>query len=620
MKSLSTQARALLVACLLVHPGADALAEEKGTVQDLAYGEVLFHFYQRDYFAAITRLLIGQQQDRFEHQPDEAELLLGGLSLSYGLHQRAGEIFRVLLDEDFDPEVRDQAWFYLAKLYYQRGYDEQSWDALQRVEGELTDELDADRQMLGAMLLLRRGDNAAAREWLDDWDVPDDWEPYALYNEAVAAIRAGDFESGEKKLNEVGRLKARDEEARTLRDKANLGLGSKLLEAGRGRQALYYFQRVRLQGPMSTRALLGAGWASASLGEYEQALTPWSELRNRAVLDPAVQESLLAMPYAYGQLEAYGQAAEAYESSIESFRNEQARLDEAIASIRDGRLIARLLDQEEGPQLGWFRELRALPDAPETRYLPELMASHDFQESYKNLRDLDFLRRNLEDWLASMSAFDEMLEVRRQAYDERLPRVDAYLAQVDLESIRVRRDALAVRVETAGDTDDALTFASAEELDAWRRLEAIEDHLSRPPGNAQNRELAEKQRLLKGVLSWNLDKQFVERRWESQKALRSLDAVIAEAQTRRDGLEQAKLDAQAGFEGFKDRISELRTRARTLHTRTDEIARAHAAHLERLAVRELEAQKQRLDTYVLQASFSLAQMYDRAASLTVPEE
>ncbi|MGD8497933.1 MAG: hypothetical protein PVG82_03435 [Chromatiales bacterium] len=620
MKRLSHQARTLLLIVLALSPAGAAIGDEKGTVQDLAYGEVLYHFYQRDYFPAITRLLIAREQGRFERQAEDAELLLGGLSLSYGLHQRAGEIFRVLLDGDFDREVRDQAWFYLAKLYYQRGYAEQSWDALQRVEGELEDELEDDRRMLGALLLLGRGDDEAAREWLDDWNAPSEWEPYALYNEAIAAIRAGDFGSGEKMLNKVGRMSGPDEETRTLRDKANLGLGSKLLEAGRGRQALYYFQRVRLHGPMSTRALLGAGWAAASLGDYEGALTPWGELRERTVLDPAVQESLLAMPYAYGQLEAYTQAAAAYESSIQSFQDEQARLDEAIASIRDGRLIIRLLSQEEGPQLGWFRELQALPDAPETRYLPELMASHDFQEAYKNLRDLEFLRRNLEDWMLSMGAFDEMLEVRRQAYNERLPRVDAYLEQVDLDAIRARRDALRNRIETAATADDALAFATPEEHAAWTRLVEIESTLAALPGDQQTEEIAAKQRLLKGVLSWQLDQQFIARRWELTKGLKDLDAAVTDVEQRRAGLEQAKLEAQARFQGYGDRIAELRARTEALHDSTYLLVSSHAQHLERLAVRELEQQKQRLDSYVLQARFSLAQMYDRAAILARPSE
>ena len=69
------------------------------TVQDLAYGEVLFHFYQEDYFTALTQLLVAQARDEFAYHDGEAELLLGGLYLSYGLHRHAGEIFSRLLEQ-----------------------------------------------------------------------------------------------------------------------------------------------------------------------------------------------------------------------------------------------------------------------------------------------------------------------------------------------------------------------------------------------------------------------------------------------------------------------------------------------------------------------------------------
>ena len=44
------------------------------------------------------------------------------------------------------------------------------------------------------------------------------------------------------------------------------------------------------------------------------ALTPWLELRKRSLLDPAVQESFLAVPFAYAKLNAGEQAAENYET------------------------------------------------------------------------------------------------------------------------------------------------------------------------------------------------------------------------------------------------------------------------------------------------------------------
>ena len=42
-------------------------------------------------------------------------------------------------------------------------------------------------------------------------------------------------------------------------------------------------------------------------------------------------------------------------------------------------------------QASWVVKLRELPESPETYYLLELLASHDFQESFKNYFDLEEL-------------------------------------------------------------------------------------------------------------------------------------------------------------------------------------------------------------------------------------
>ena len=60
-------------------PAAVAAVAEPITVKDPHYGEVLFYFYQQDYFPAIVRLTAAQQRQQFDHHADEAELLLGGM-------------------------------------------------------------------------------------------------------------------------------------------------------------------------------------------------------------------------------------------------------------------------------------------------------------------------------------------------------------------------------------------------------------------------------------------------------------------------------------------------------------------------------------------------------------
>ena len=65
-----------------------------------------------------------------------------------------------------------------------------------------------------------------------------------------------------------------------------------------------------------------------------------------------------------------------------------------------------------------------MPDAPDTRYLYHLLASHEFQEGLKNYRDLRIMQRNLQRSRESLVAFDDMVEAREKAYAARTPRKD----------------------------------------------------------------------------------------------------------------------------------------------------------------------------------------------------
>lgn len=592
---------------------AIAVAAEPQPVEDLAYGEVLFHFYQQDYFTAIRQLLVAEEQGRLVEQAQEAELLKGGLSLSYGLHREADEIFRRLLDDSIEPSVRDRAWMYLGKIFYQRGHLEQARDALARLSPEAGEEVLAEARVLEALAWLRSGDAEKARALLQELEVPEDWEGYVRYNTAVAAIRSGDVQAGEWLLADIGIMDADDPETLALRDKANLVLGTRYLDEREYPAALDVLERVRLEGPMSNRALLGAGWAASETGDYRRALARWNELRGRSLFDPAVQEGALAVPFALGKLEAYGRAASAYEEAIAEFSSELTRLDEALASIREGGLIDELLGQTTGPQVGWFRRLENLPKSPATHYLPEFMAGHEFQESYKNLRDLAFLEQNLLHWQTSMDAFDDMLLTRRQAYEAAVPKVDAYLEQLDLPALNLRRDALRARLEAAEADEASLGLRTEAEDSMLELLASVKSRLDGLPDTPETEELRQKYRVFYGLQRWQIEQDYPVRRWNAEKSLLQLDDALEEARTRQASLEKAKVDARGGFSGYADRIEGHRQQVERLRAQVRQLGRAHAERLTRLAEQSLQDQRRRLELYRQQARFALAQMYDRAA-------
>jgi len=49
------------------------------------------------------------------------------------------------------------AWFYLAKVWYARGYYDRTLDALHRISGKLLGELESERQNLTVNALMRQG-------------------------------------------------------------------------------------------------------------------------------------------------------------------------------------------------------------------------------------------------------------------------------------------------------------------------------------------------------------------------------------------------------------------------------------------------------------------------------
>ncbi len=424
------------LACMGAFAAAGLRADEKREVKDPHFGEVLFFFFQEDYFSALTRLMTAQHFGRVPHHGDEAELLRGGMLLSYGLHQEAGRIFQALIDAGAPPPVRDRAWFYLAKIRYQRGYAAEAEDAIARVRGPLPGDLEDERLVLHAVLLLRRQQYPEAIAMLRRASRRSAWAAYGRYNLGVALIRAGERDAGVQLLDEIGREGARGEELAALRDKANVALAYAFLQNDAPARAEPYLERVRLNGLLSNKALLGLGWSHAALNEYERALAPWMELADRPMEDTAVQESLLAVPFALGKLGAYRQSLGRYERALDAYTREIARLDEAIAAIRRGALVENILRENPGEESGWFWRVRQLPDTPESRYLAELLASHDFQEGLKSYRDLRFLARNLDAWTQSIGVYRDMLAPRRQGFAERLPRVVAGERALQVDRVR----------------------------------------------------------------------------------------------------------------------------------------------------------------------------------------
>jgi hypothetical protein len=583
-------------------------------VRDPHYGEVLFYFYQNDYFPAIVRLLAAQKQSQLSEHTEQADLLLGGMYLSYGHHLEAADIFERLLADNVAPEIRDRTWFFLAKIWKQRGYLDKSQQALANLSDTLPVNLWREAQMLQAQIYIDSGQYDNAIAMLQAWKGKTEWASYAKFNLGVALFRNGQVDAASGILDELGGIDPFNEELTSLRDRANLALGYSLLQDGQPLAAKRSLQRVRLEGPFSNKALLGVGWADAEVENYSRALVPWMELRGRDLLDAAVQESMLAIPYALAKLDSISQATDHYLNAIEAFYEESNRIDRTIGFIESGDVFNQFLTDNPLDSTGWYWRLEELPQGPEARYLYHLLATDEFQEGLKNYRDLNYLNKNLEDWRQNVDVFANMLETRIEAYAERLPRVEDALGRADVDGMVDRKLELDSLLNEIERSNDWLALASENEIEMWGEISGLENTPALTADIPEAAEVRDKISLLKGVLQWQLEDDFNDRLWRIRRNVRKTGEGLVDTQRLRRQIDDTMRKEPLRFEDLSDRVYGLEPRIDGMKLRVAGAMADQREFLQSIAVGELRTQKQRLDVYTVQARFALAAIYDLAAT------
>jgi TolA-binding protein len=591
-------------------------------LRDLYFGEALFHANQGAYFDALERLdaelaqhgrVDEPERDSLHYHVGEAQFSVGDFELDYRMHHRAGRAIRAVLEGNVDERVRSEAAFRLARIHFQKGQADDALHALERIHGEIPVAIRADVEFLRANVLMALGRPAEAAAVLERLPAPGELAGFASYNLGIALLQAGESGAALQQLNKAGLVRNDYAPTAAIADKSNMVLGKLLFDARDFERAQQSFDRVHLDGPYSNQALLSAGWAFASAGNYERALVPWSLLAARDVTDSAVQEAELALPYAYGKLQVYGRAAHLYDRALVSFGEELEKVGASIKSIREGRFLEALVREEVRQDKTWVVRLRTLPDAPETYYLTTLMASHDFQTALANYLDMEDLRKKLLVWQTNFDAYEDLLELRRANYEPLLPTIDAHFRELDAQ-IRLRmeqRDHLARRL------DDQLTaprpelLATADERLLSIRLAALEAALQ---ATTDERAPALRERLLRleGMLTWTLRTQYHERLTTAHEHLRALDADIAELNARYGSFVRARQAATHSYEGYKTPIKRLRVRVAAALDRVDRLMNRQGHLIETVAIAELEARGQRLEVYQTQARYAVADSYDRA--------
>src|SRR5262244_2464228 len=592
-------------------------------LKDLYFGEALYHAYQGQYFDALQRLdtevaqyraLDEPRLDTLHYHINDAEFSVGDFELDYRMHQRAGRAIKAVLEGAVDEAVRNEAAFRLARIHFQKDQLDDALEALARIKGTVPEETKGDLEFLRANVYMATGQPGQAVKVLSQLKSNERMAGFVAYNLGIALLQDGRPQEAIEQLDKAGQMPASDPAGLAIRDKSNLVLGTMLFESGNFERARQSLDRVHLEGPFSNQALLRAGWAEASAQQYDRALVPWNILVEREPTDAAVQEVILAVPHAYASLKLHGRAALLYGRALEVFSNQIERVDASMRSIREGRFLNALIREESREDETWVIRLRNLPDAPETYYLMELMASHDFQTALQNYLDLEELRSRFIAWKTTLDAFDDIIRLRGQNYEPLLPEVDLQFRELD-SRIRLRLEQhkhLAERLKSILTAPRPDYLATAEEQIAGERIASIEKRLG-DSDDPDSRALRQRAARLRGALTWRLETEYNERLTAAYAHLNELNAPVDALNRQYDAFVRTRQAATHSYVGYDVQIARLRERVDEALQRVDVLIARQGHMIESVAINQLQARRERLAAQQTEARFGVADSYDRAA-------
>lgn len=420
----------LIFYCQLLS-GYAAAAEVK--LRDLKYGTILFDYYQQNYFASLIGYEVANSRGELNHQIDEARLLHGGMTLSYGLPNKAEAIFQQLLKAEgteegsgkkntinISEEVRNKAWFYLAKMYYHKGEAQKAGVSLGYIHGEIPQDIQNEFNYLATLINISNRNLSSAEKALDGVMKGSVFEPYLIFNLASSQLKNGDVKNSEMNFQKVINYSNShpEEEFQVLADRAKQALAHIDIEQGDLLAAWLHLQFVRTTGLYSNRALLSYGWTAIKLERYEIAIPALRALDSRSISIAEVQEAKVLLGHLYEQQGAPRTALKQYLLAEKAFAEGVDSIESARRVIAGQRIPEEFVINLDAmmDETDWYGSEPSLDYNKLTPFLIELMSSNSFHIVLKELRDLYALRENLSYWSRQAQEHQLIIRHRRQGW------------------------------------------------------------------------------------------------------------------------------------------------------------------------------------------------------------
>lgn len=616
---------------------------------DPAYGVALYEYYQGNAFEALTRLNVAAAEGGIDGHSDHPALVEGGLMLSYGMTHEAGALFRELLDEDaaVAPGTRNQAWFYLGKVFYLEQDPVAARDALERVDDEL---LEDENEGLYHEWLYLRGQLALAGTAATNGETVDQliealpesspWRAYLHYNQAVGRLAEGQTEAAMADLSSLDDLldELTDEltelepslanEMSALRERVKLSIGRLHLSRGDFVGAMASLEQIALDGVFSDEALFDYAVAASREGKAGLALQALNTLQQRPLFTPWLQQVPYARGFLFEQMDRQQQALQAYREAASHYQSLNSRLSNEREQLTEGRLIEALRFVREGDSLEQVGAMDAalvrpepgeptvLTDAygrvkvrPEDYSLAGLLATERFQLSLRDLHELYRLQDSLGQWQKQLESFDIMLATRAQQRERRIRETRDALDALNADQWLTRQSEYRNAIEAALAREDLRYFMTQEQHELADRLAQVEQTLSQLPDDESTREQRETFQRMKAYFNWRIADDYAVNRWAAEKQLRELDRAMNVFVDQRALIEQ-EMASGGENQALGARIEARQAALQRLQGEVDKALSAARMELLTLVDNELQQQSQEVQGYLRATRHAAARLAD----------
>ena len=616
---------------------------------DPAYGVALYEYYQGNAFEALTRLNVAAAEGGIDGHGDHPALVEGGLMLSYGMTHEAGALFRALLDEGaaVAPGTRNQAWFYLGKVFYLEQDPAAARDALERVDDELlqdeSDELYHEWLYLRGQLALA-GTAPTNGETVDTLigALPESslWRAYLHYNQAVGRLAEGqteavmaDLSSLDDLLDELIKEQSELEqplanEMSALRERVKLSMGRLHLSRGNFAGAMASLEQIALDGVFSDQALFDYAVAASREGKAGLALQALNTLQQRPLFTPWLQQVPYARGFLFEQMDRQQQALQAYREAASHYQSLNTRLLNEREQLTEARLIEALRFVREGDRPGQAGsmdsamvrpepgEATVLTDAygrvkvrPEDYSLAGLLATETFQLSLRDLHELYRLRDSLGQWQKQLESFDIMLATRAQQREHRIRETRDALEALNADQWLARQAEYRSAIEDALGREDLRFFMTQEQHELADRLAQVEQTLSQLPNDESTRDQRETFQRMKAYFNWRLADDYAVNRWATEKQLRELDRAMEVFVDQRALIEQ-EMASGGENQALAARVAARQATLQRLLGEVDKALSAARTELLTLVDAELLQQSQEVQGYLRATRHAAARLAD----------